>query len=223
MWKIIAISACILLAAMDSEAAKRTKKRGTGSYAGSYSGAGAGAGDYDDYDFGFAGYAPYFGFIDPYAFHQQLTQQILAQQAAQQQAIASIFSSGDATVGASASNLPDYMDDDAIRRQQQAIFDHARRQSHYNGKGNRYAPNYSAAAASIGPDGAYQTAFINPANPGIPNISNRFSSTSPGGFKGVSVSSYSTSSDVNGKRTSHRGAQTTINDNGKVTTYKTHS
>ncbi|XP_075151490.1 uncharacterized protein LOC142225588 isoform X2 [Haematobia irritans] len=196
MWKIIAISACILLAAMDSEAAKRTKKRGTGSYAGSYSGAGAGAGDYDDYDFGFAGYAPYFGFIDPYAFHQQLTQQILAQQAAQQH---------------------------AIRRQQQAIFDHARRQSHYNGKGNRYAPNYSAAAASIGPDGAYQTAFINPANPGIPNISNRFSSTSPGGFKGVSVSSYSTSSDVNGKRTSHRGAQTTINDNGKVTTYKTHS
>ncbi|XP_013104949.1 uncharacterized protein LOC106085299 isoform X1 [Stomoxys calcitrans] len=221
MWKIFVVSACILLAAMDSEAAKRTKKRGTGSYAGSYSG----GGDYDDYDFGFGfgGYAPDFGFIDPFAFHQQLTQQILSQQAAQQQAIASIISSGDATVGASASNLPDYMDDDAIRRQQQAIFDHARRQSHYNGKGNRYAPNYSAAAASIGPDGGYQTAFINPANPGVPNISNRFASTSPGGYKGVSVSSYSSSSDVNGKRTNYRGAQTTINDNGKITTYKVQS
>ncbi|XP_013104954.1 uncharacterized protein LOC106085299 isoform X2 [Stomoxys calcitrans] len=194
MWKIFVVSACILLAAMDSEAAKRTKKRGTGSYAGSYSG----GGDYDDYDFGFGfgGYAPDFGFIDPFAFHQQLTQQILSQQAAQQH---------------------------AIRRQQQAIFDHARRQSHYNGKGNRYAPNYSAAAASIGPDGGYQTAFINPANPGVPNISNRFASTSPGGYKGVSVSSYSSSSDVNGKRTNYRGAQTTINDNGKITTYKVQS
>lgn len=53
----------------------------------------------------------------------------------------------------------------AIYRQQQALFDYARRQSHYNGKGNRYAPNYSAAAASIGPGGAYQTAYISPGNP----------------------------------------------------------
>lgn len=117
MWKIFVVTSCILLAAMDSEgnksswnllnyinssnrihflisAAKRTNKRGTGSYSGSYSGAGAsgggggsGTGSYGDYDdYGFGGYAPDFGFgfIDPYAFHQQLTQQILAQQAAQQ-------------------------------------------------------------------------------------------------------------------------------------------
>ncbi|XP_073824357.1 uncharacterized protein isoform X4 [Musca autumnalis] len=179
MWKIFVISVCIFLGSVDSKASRSTSKRQT-----------------EDYDFGFGSYAPDFGFIDPLAFHQQLTQQILAQQAAQQQ---------------------------AIYRQQQALFDYARRQSQYNGKGNRYAPNYSAAAASIGPGGAYQTAFINPGNPAVPNVSNRFSSTSPGGYKGVSVSSYSTSSDVNGKRTSMRGAQTTINDNGKITTYKVHS
>lgn len=57
----------------------------------------------------------------------------------------------------------------------------------------------------------------------VPNISNRFSSVSPGGFKGVSVSSFSTSSDIDGKKTSHRGSQTTINDNGKITTYKVES
>uniref|UniRef100_T1PBZ5 Vitamin B12 dependent methionine synthase n=1 Tax=Musca domestica TaxID=7370 RepID=T1PBZ5_MUSDO len=196
-----------MLGSLESEAAKRKSKR-----------------QIPDYDFGFGSYAPDFGFIDPFAFHQQLTQQILAQQAAQQQAIASTFVNGDAMVSAGASNMPDYMDDEeAIYRQQQALFDYARRQSHYNGKGNRYAPNYSAAAASIGPGGAYQTAYISPGNPAIPNISNRFSSTSPGGFKGVSVSSYSSSSDVNGKRTSNRGAQTTINDNGRITTYKVNS
>ncbi|XP_073824355.1 uncharacterized protein isoform X2 [Musca autumnalis] len=207
MWKIFVISVCIFLGSVDSKASRSTSKRQT-----------------EDYDFGFGSYAPDFGFIDPLAFHQQLTQQILAQQAAQQHAIASTFSNGNAMVSAGASNMPDYVDDvEAIYRQQQALFDYARRQSQYNGKGNRYAPNYSAAAASIGPGGAYQTAFINPGNPAVPNVSNRFSSTSPGGYKGVSVSSYSTSSDVNGKRTSMRGAQTTINDNGKITTYKVHS
>jgi len=41
-----------------------------------------------------------------------------------------------------------------------------------------------------------------------------------GGYKGVSVSSFSHS---NGDGTSRRGAQTTVNDNGKVTTYSVHS
>lgn len=56
----------------------------------------------------------------------------------------------------------------AFHRQQAAFFDNIRRQNEYSYKGkkdNRYAPNYSAAAASIGPNGAHQTAFINPENP----------------------------------------------------------
>ncbi|XP_065357585.1 uncharacterized protein LOC135951789 isoform X2 [Calliphora vicina] len=200
MWRVILISTCVLWGVMDSEAAsKHMKKRGVGSYSGSYSGSngdnGGYVGNYNDYDD--FGYAPDFGFgfLDPYAFHQQLTSQILAQQAAQQ-------------------------------KQQAAFFDNIRHQNHYSykgGKGNRYAPNYSAAAASLGPAGGYQTAFISPENPSIPNVSNRFGSSSPGGYKGVSVSSFSSSSDVNGKKTSHRGAQTTINDNGRVTTYKVNS
>lgn len=55
-----------------------------------------------------------------------------------------------------------------FNRQQAAFFDNIRRQNHYNykgGKGNRYAPNYSAAAASLGPAGGFQTAFISPENP----------------------------------------------------------
>lgn len=68
----------------------RNNKRYAGGYAGSsagsYAGAGGSAGGYgggyDDYDYG---YAPDFGFIDPYLFHQQLTAQILANQATQHQ------------------------------------------------------------------------------------------------------------------------------------------
>ncbi|XP_037809500.1 uncharacterized protein LOC119602188 isoform X2 [Lucilia sericata] len=204
MWRFILISTCVLWGVMNSEAASRNmKKRGVGSYAGSYSNSNGEnngyVGNYNDYDD--FNYAPDFGFgfLDPYAFHQQLTAQILAQQAATQ---------------------------NQIRRQQAAFFDNIRHQNHYSykgGKGNRYAPNYSAAAASIGPGGGYQTAFISPENPAIPNVSNRFGSTSPGGYKGVSVSSYSSSSDINGKKTSNRGSQTTINDNGRITTYKVHS
>ncbi|KAI8119416.1 hypothetical protein CVS40_9189 [Lucilia cuprina] len=233
MWRFILISTCVLWGVMNSEAASRNmKKRGVGSYAGSYSNSNGEnngyVGNYNDYDD--FNYAPDFGFnfLDPYAFHQQLTAQILAQQAATQNAIASTISMGDATVMADASNMPndipDY--DDQIRRQQAAFFDNIRHQNQYSykgGKGNRYAPNYSAAAASIGPGGGYQTAFISPENPAIPNVSNRFGSTSPGGYKGVSVSSYSSSSDINGKKTSNRGSQTTINDNGRITTYKVNS
>ncbi|XP_023291462.2 uncharacterized protein LOC111675001 isoform X2 [Lucilia cuprina] len=204
MWRFILISTCVLWGVMNSEAASRNmKKRGVGSYAGSYSNSNGEnngyVGNYNDYDD--FNYAPDFGFnfLDPYAFHQQLTAQILAQQAATQ---------------------------NQIRRQQAAFFDNIRHQNQYSykgGKGNRYAPNYSAAAASIGPGGGYQTAFISPENPAIPNVINRFGSTSPGGYKGVSVSSYSSSSDINGKKTSNRGSQTTINDNGRITTYKVNS
>ncbi|KAM7352260.1 uncharacterized protein ACRADG_004881 isoform 1-T2 [Cochliomyia hominivorax] len=228
MWRFILITTCVLLGAMDSEAAsKNINKRGVGSYAGSYSSSNGDNGGYvGNYDFDDFNYAPDFGFgfIDPYLFHQQLTAQILAQHAAQQNAIASTFTLGDATVTADASNLPNDIPD--YDEQQAAFFDQIRRRNHYvykGNKGNRYAPNYSAAAASVGPGGGYQTAYISPENPSVPNISNRFASVSPGGFKGVSVSSYSSSSDINGKKSSHRGAQTTINDNGRIITYKVNS
>uniref|UniRef100_A0A0A1WV47 DNA polymerase III polC-type n=1 Tax=Zeugodacus cucurbitae TaxID=28588 RepID=A0A0A1WV47_ZEUCU len=185
---------------------KRYASGYAGSSAGSYAGAGGSAGGYgggyDDYDYG---YAPDFGFIDPYLFHQQLTAQILANHAAQQQRIQQQIA------------------------HQQSYYQNANRPSYYGGSNrygspSRYAPNHAIAAASIGPGGSYHTANISPANPDVPNITNRFGGPSaPGGYKGVSVSSFSSSSDINGQKTSHRGAQTTINDNGKVTTYRVHS
>uniref|UniRef100_A0A034W8A5 Uncharacterized protein n=1 Tax=Bactrocera dorsalis TaxID=27457 RepID=A0A034W8A5_BACDO len=208
MWKILLV--CIVAVFVMTADGVRTRKRYAsgyaGSSAGSYAGAGGSAGGYgggyDDYDYG---YAPDFGFIDPYLFHQQLTAQILANHAAQHQRIQQQIA------------------------QQQAYFHNANRPTYYGGgnrygASNRYAPNHAIAAASIGPGGSYHTANISPENPDIPNITNRFGgSSSPGGYKGVSVSSFSSSSDINGQKTSQRGAQTTINDNGKITTYREQS
>jgi len=241
MWKFTVL--CVICVIMTTQAVSPVRKRyvSTGSYAGGgasaggyaggfaggygggYGGGFAGTGivssdtdgfvagnfdtninndDYDDYDPTDFGYAPDFGlsaaFLDPYVFHQQLTAQIQAQHAAQQKLI-----------------------------QRQAYWNAIRRRNPYSNKGSlphRYAPNYAAASGSIGPGGYYQTAYISPSSSGSPNIVNRFSSSStPGGYKGVSVSSYSSSADVDGKRTGVRGAQTTVNDNGKITTYSTHS
>ncbi|XP_037960148.1 uncharacterized protein LOC119689396 isoform X1 [Teleopsis dalmanni] len=233
MWKLLFI--CLAVTIMNTAAGSYASAGGfagasaggfgTGGYTGGY------AGDYGTGNFvgtGF-GYAPEFGFgfIDPFVFHQQLTASILAQHAAQNSALASTYSTGDASVYADASQYPD---DEQIQQQiaaQQGYFDNVRRQPGYYNKGyksHRYAPNFAAAGASIGPGGYTQTAYISPENPSVPNIHNRFSSGSgPGGYKGVSVSSFSSSSDVDGKRTNYRGAQTTINDNGKVTTYRVHS
>uniref|UniRef100_A0A6P4DZD7 Loricrin isoform X2 n=1 Tax=Drosophila rhopaloa TaxID=1041015 RepID=A0A6P4DZD7_DRORH len=206
---------------------------GHSSYVGTGGGGGGGYYDYDDYD----GNSPNFGIIDPYLFHQQLTNHILAQNYANQHRIQQQIAA------------------------QQAYHDNLVRQNRYRGgsgsasgsssgsgsggvssyNSHRYAPSYAAASGSIGPNGYRQTAFINPANPASPNIVNRFgggsgsgggssysSSSSSGGgsggggggYKGVSVSSYSHS---NGDGTSRRGAQTTVNDNGKVTSYSVHS
>uniref|UniRef100_A0A1B0CTW9 Uncharacterized protein n=1 Tax=Lutzomyia longipalpis TaxID=7200 RepID=A0A1B0CTW9_LUTLO len=94
--------------------------------------------------------------------------------------------------------------------------------------GGYYAPNYASSSASLGPQGAYQTANIIPANPNSPNVDTLHGSggnpvvsmsVGPPGFYGVSSSSFSSSSDINGHVQSHREAQTTVNDNGKVTTY----
>ena len=57
-----------------------------------------------------------------------------------------------------------------------------------------------------------------------PNINTRFGATPQGGtgFYGVSTSSQSVSSNLNGRPSSYHEARTTVNDNGKVTTYTVH-
>lgn len=58
------------------------------------------------------------------------------------------------------------------------------------------------------------------------DVNNRFNpddndvANPSGQFFGVSTSSFSNSADVNGIKTHKEGALTTVNDNGKVTTYK---
>lgn len=202
---------------------------GAGGYASSGGGAGGYAGSYNDYDDYGGGYSSHFGITDPYLFHQQLTNQILAQNYATQQAITGLATSGDAVASADAT-ISD--DDTRIQQQiaaQQAYHDNVVRQNSYRGgsggsyNSHRYAPNYALASGTIGSNGIRQTAYISPASAATPNIVNRFggsSSSGGGGFKGVSVSSFSSS---NGDGTSRRGAQTTINDNGKVTSYSVHS
>ncbi|XP_017472737.1 PREDICTED: uncharacterized protein LOC108363779 isoform X2 [Rhagoletis zephyria] len=208
MWNVLLVCIVAVLV-MNSEGARQHKRYATdyaGGSAGSYAGGSAGgyggnAGFYDggfnDYDYN---YAPDFNFIDPLVFHQQLTAQILANHASQQHRIQQQIA------------------------QQQAHFNNLNIGGSRYDTANRYAPNHAIAAASIGPGGSYHTAHIGPENPDVPNISNRFGGpSSPGGFKGVSVSSFSSSSDINGKKMSQRGAQTTINDNGKITTYRVQS
>ncbi|XP_039481343.1 heterogeneous nuclear ribonucleoprotein A3 homolog 2 isoform X2 [Drosophila santomea] len=258
MWKFLLI--CVVMSALNEESSgaktgpTRRRRAYAGGYAGGYASSGGGAGgytgsynnggghssyvgtggggggyyDYDDY----GGTSPNFGIIDPYLFHQQLTNHILAQNFANQHRIQQQITA------------------------QQAYHDNLVRQNRYRGgsssgsasgsgsgsgsyNSNRYAPSYASASGSIGSNGYRQTAFISPPNPASPNIVNRFgggsgggssfsSSSSSGegggggggGYKGVSVSSYSHS---NGDGTSRRGAQTTVNDNGKVTSYSVHS
>ncbi|KAL5280030.1 hypothetical protein ACFFRR_004186 [Megaselia abdita] len=109
--------------------------------------------------------------------------------------------------------------------------------------GGSYAPNYAFASGSYNGGKHHGSASIYPSNSDnlqhqtltsnqnrlslpqkVPNINNRFGGDSnPGGFHSVSTSSFSESSNVNGQEHNRRGAQTTFNDNGKITTYKTHS
>ncbi|KAH8403124.1 hypothetical protein KR222_005699 [Zaprionus bogoriensis] len=276
MWKFLLF--CVVMSAFSSEGdassnrPQSRRRRGyAGSYAGGYAssngGTGGYTGNYNDYDdYGDGGhYVPTYGIQDPYLFHQQLTNHILAQNYANQRAVTGLATSGNAFASADATISND---DTRIQQQiaaQQAYHDNLVRQNSYASSGSsgsaggssynshRYAPNYAAAAGSIGPNGYRQTAYISPANPvghqpyryiyindtdayffsqATPNIVNRFGSSSSssssggggggsgGGYKGVSVSSFSSS---NGDGTSRRGAQTTINDNGKVTSYSVHS
>lgn len=81
------------------------------------------------------------------------------------------------------------------------------------------------ASGSIGPGGAHQTASVYPENPGSPNVNTRFGgdTSGGGGFKSVFTSSKSVTNNVDGKPQTFRQASTTINDNGKVTTYTAHN
>ncbi|XP_060537316.1 heterogeneous nuclear ribonucleoprotein A1 isoform X1 [Cylas formicarius] len=77
------------------------------------------------------------------------------------------------------------------------------------------------ASGSIGPGGVQQTAAVFPENPNAPNINTRFGSEGGdgSGFKSVFTSSKSVTTNVDGKPQTFREASTTVNDNGKVTTY----
>ena len=84
-----------------------------------------------------------------------------------------------------------------------------------------YGPEGSLASASIGPGGVQQTAAVYPENPAVPNVNTRFAAAGGprGGSYGVFTSSQSATSNLNGKPMSFHRATTTVNDNGKVTTY----
>uniref|UniRef100_A0A1E1WPE6 Uncharacterized protein n=1 Tax=Pectinophora gossypiella TaxID=13191 RepID=A0A1E1WPE6_PECGO len=92
-----------------------------------------------------------------------------------------------------------------------------------------FGPNSAFAAGAVGPGFRHQMAAINPPNPNMPNVDvTQYSdaATAPrdgNGFYSVSSSSYSSSSNVNGKQENRQGGETIVNDNGKVTKYKVHN
>ncbi|XP_050674334.1 uncharacterized protein LOC126971863 isoform X2 [Leptidea sinapis] len=85
-------------------------------------------------------------------------------------------------------------------------------------------PNSAFASAVAGPGYSHQTAAINPESEAMRNIdvTNRFNEPSGGNnkFYSVSSSSYSSSSNLDGQVKNLRGAETTVNNNGKVTKYR---
>lgn len=86
----------------------------------------------------------------------------------------------------------------------------------------QFTPNGQGATAfgSVGSGGVNQGAFIYPENPKTPNVNVRFGSDQPsGGFKSVFTSSSSYTTNVNGQPKTVQKATTTVNDNGKITTY----
>ncbi|KAL1492989.1 hypothetical protein ABEB36_011138 [Hypothenemus hampei] len=82
------------------------------------------------------------------------------------------------------------------------------------------------ASGSIGPGGAHQIASVFPENPNSPNINTQFGGSllgDGGDFKSVFTSSKTVSTNVDGKPQTFRQASTTVNDNGKITTYTAHN
>lgn len=82
-------------------------------------------------------------------------------------------------------------------------------------------PNVATATGGIGQDGnIQQTVSLLPENAANPNVKVQHTVTGGPGYVGVSTASFSSTSDVNGVQTQRKGAYTTVNDNGKITTYK---
>ncbi|XP_028175137.1 uncharacterized protein LOC114363574 isoform X2 [Ostrinia furnacalis] len=90
-------------------------------------------------------------------------------------------------------------------------------------------PNSAFAGAAAGPGFTHQVAALNPENPSEPNVNvmSRFGEDVPraghGKYVSVSSSSFSSSSNVNGKEKTHKAAETYVNNNGKVTHYRVES
>jgi len=89
----------------------------------------------------------------------------------------------------------------------------------YGGGFSNLGGQGASASGFIGPGGTHQTAAVYPQNPNRPNVDTRFGDSSGGGNFGVFTSSQSLSSNLDGKPVNFHKATTTINDNGKVSTY----
>lgn len=88
----------------------------------------------------------------------------------------------------------------------------------------------AVASGSIGPGGGYGSTKVFPSSGGS-GLNDRFGPVSEssgplpapsGGSVGISSFSSSSSTDVDGKKTSQKAATVTVNDNGKVTSYTSH-
>ncbi|BES91754.1 Hypothetical protein NTJ_04562 [Nesidiocoris tenuis] len=93
------------------------------------------------------------------------------------------------------------------------------------------------ASGNIGPQGGYGSAGVSPPDPG--SLFVRFGDTAPGSVPigsiagnipppsgsvyGISTSSQSGSTTINGQTKSYKTSEVTVNDNGKITTYKAHN
>ncbi|XP_068627007.1 uncharacterized protein [Battus philenor] len=103
----------------------------------------------------------------------------------------------------------------------------------YSGPGNRASfnmpgSNFAFASGAVGPGYRHQVAAINPMNPANPNVDvSRQTDGNRDGlnnrFYSVSSSSYASSVNDNGQSQNERGAETIVNDNGKVTRYSVHN
>ncbi|XP_013149637.1 PREDICTED: RNA-binding protein 12-like isoform X3 [Papilio polytes] len=101
---------------------------------------------------------------------------------------------------------------------------------------NYFGPSYRApfdmsgsnsafAAGAVGPGFRHQVAAINPGNPQMPNVDTTMNRAPENrqGFYSVSSSSYASSMNNNGVPQNQRGAETVVNDNGRITKYVVHN
>ncbi|XP_014366092.2 uncharacterized protein LOC106716932 isoform X2 [Papilio machaon] len=101
---------------------------------------------------------------------------------------------------------------------------------------NYFGPSYRApfdmpgsnsafAAGAVGPGFRHQVAAINPGNPQMPNVDTTMNREPENrqGFYSVSSSSYASSLNNNGVPQNQRGAETVVNDNGRITKYVVHN